>query len=304
MHALAHWDDIDAERDDVGPLQSTWTQLSLAVGLVRLGVNRIAVEPGCAGTPQHAEDEEVFYILGGSGFSVQEDGCFAIGAGDVVHYAAWNPAHTVVAGDDGLDLIAFGTADMSWLVRFPRILRVQTGGLLVAGEEINQWDIEGQLPRIDVKDPPDPRPASIVNIADVPSFEFERGPARSRARFVARTMGMRRIALNHAELLPGGEAAPPHCHSHEEELFVILDGDGVLLLGADEEEHPVRAGSIVGRPAGSGVAHAFRAGESGMTMLMFSDKHPGDTAYYPRSGKVTLRGLGITIKPEIVPWGD
>jgi uncharacterized cupin superfamily protein len=189
-------------------------------------------------------------------------------------------------------------------VRFPRISRLRVGGLVVAGEDVNQWEIEGELPRIEVKDPPDPRPASIVNLEDFPPFEYDRGPARARARFLARAMGMRSIALNHAELLPGGEAAPLHCHSHEEELFVVLDGDGVLLLGADEEEHPVRAGSVVARPAGSGVAHAFRAGERGMTMLMFSDKHPGDTAFYPRSGKITFRGLGVTIQPEIVPWGD
>ena len=84
----------------------------------------------------------------------------------------------------------------------------------------------------------------------------------------------------------------------------LLEGDGVLLLGNDEEEHPVRAGSVVARPAGTGVAHAFRGGDQGMSMLMFSDKDPNDMCLYPRSGKVLLRGLGITIKPEIVPWAD
>ena len=39
---------------------------------------------------------------------------------------------------------------------------------------------------------------------------------------------------------PGKESAPPHCHSLEEEIFVILDGDGVLVLG--DEEIPVGAG--------------------------------------------------------------
>lgn len=131
-----------------------------------------------------------------------------------------------------------------------------------------------------------------------------RAPGGTEARFVARRLGMRRLALNHGVLGPGAEAVPLHCHSAEEETFVILEGDGVLLLGSDEEEHPVRAGSIVVRPAGTGVAHAFRGGEQGMTMLMFSDKDPNDMTFYPRTGKVTLRGLGITIKPEIVPWAD
>lgn len=162
----------------------------------------------------------------------------------------------------------------------------------------------GALERVEVTEPPDPRPETIVNLADVPAVELDRGPARVRARFVARHLAMLGIALNVAELRPGGEAAPPHCHSHEEELFVVLAGDGVLLLVAKEEEHPVRPGSVVARPAGTGVGHAFRAGEQAMTLLMFSDKHPGDMTFYPRSGKVTLRGLGITFRPEIVPSGD
>jgi uncharacterized cupin superfamily protein len=78
----------------------------------------------------------------------------------------------------------------------------------------------------------------------------------------------------------------------------------VLFLGADEEEHPVRAGSLVTRPAGTGVAHGFRAGEGGMTMLMYSDVDPGDMCFYPRSGKVFVRGLGIVFRPELVGYWD
>ena len=50
-------------------------------------------------------------FVAGAGWSVQENGCFAIGAGDVVFYPAYEVAHTVVAGDDGLQFIAFGTSD-------------------------------------------------------------------------------------------------------------------------------------------------------------------------------------------------
>ena len=304
MSAVAHWDDMEVFHDEAGPIRSDWTLLAEESGAVNVAANRVAVPAGCAATPQPAEDEEVFYVLGGSGWSVQEDGCFAIRAGDFVHYTSGQPAHTVVAGDDGLTFIAFSAEAKAPQVRFPRISRVRVGGLVVEGEDVNQWEIEGKLDRVAVTEPADPRPKTIVNLDEFPPFEFDRGPARARARFVARALGMRTVALNHAEILPGGEAAPLHCHSHEEELFVVLEGDGLLLLGNDEEEHPVRAGSVVSRPAGSGVAHAFRAGKQGMTMLMFSDKHPGDTVYYPRSGKITLRGLGVTVQPEIVPWGD
>lgn len=306
MPSSVHWDEIESETEEVGPIGGTWWDLGAAAGAAALGVCRIRIPAGKMATPLHAEEEEVFFVLAGGGWSVQEDGCFAIGAGDVVLYRRVEPAHTVVAGEDGLEVLAFGTRWPEFAaLRLPRLEAAKVGpGLVLRGDTTHQWDLEAALGPIEVADPPDPRPATIVDLAGVPVVEFSRGPARARGRLLARHLGMRRIALNHAELAPGGEAAPPHCHSHEEELFVVLAGGGVLLLGAEEAEHPVRAGSVVARPAGTGVAHAFRAGEGGMALLMFSDKHPGDMAFYPRSGKVALRGLGITIRPEIVPWGD
>ena len=88
---------------------------------------------------------------------------------------------------------------------------------------------------------------------------------------------------------------PPHCHSLEEEIFVVLEGDGHLLLWEEDgvEEHEVRAGSVVVRPPSTGVSHAFRGGEQGMTLLMYGTREPGEVCYYPRSGKVYFSGLGL-----------
>src|SRR3954447_15874704 len=298
MRAVAHWDDIPAEKEEAGPIGGTWQELASSAGAVRLGVNRLRMEPGKASSPLHAEDEEVFYILSGFGWSVQEDGCFAIGAGDVVFYRAYEIAHTVVAGDDGLSFIAFGTSDPPrGLVRFPRIQKVKVVDVLVDGDRTHQWELEGALERIAVKDPPDDRPRTIRAAAEAPTSAF--GP--TTARWLTKGLGARGIALNRADIGPGGAAAPTHCHSHEEELFVVIEGGGVARLG--DSEHDVRPGSVVGRPPGTGVAHGFRAGDDGMVLLMFSDKQPGDMTYYPDTGKVTFRSLGITIQPEIVPWG-
>ena len=293
MRAVAHWDDAPTESEDLGTIGGTYTWLGEAVGSRRLGATRSQVLPGHAATPQHAEDEEVFYVLGGSGWSVQEDGCFAITEGDVVYYGAWEPAHTVVAGDGGLDVIAMGTVEGHvGVTRFPRIDRVRVGGVLAGGDHTHQWELEALLPRVEVADPPDPRPATIVNRDEVPARPLGGG----RARWCRPALGMRGISLTFAELDAGQEGAPPHCHSEEEELFVVLEGDGVLLLGNDEQQHAVRAGSLVGRPPASRVPHAFRAGDRGMMLLMFSDKRPGDATYYPRTHDVYLRGLGVRVQ--------
>jgi hypothetical protein len=46
-------------------------------------------------------------------------------------------------------------------------------------------------------------------------------------RHLARGIAVQ-TGLNWTKLPPGEEGAPPHCHSAEEALFVILDGTGTL----------------------------------------------------------------------------
>jgi uncharacterized cupin superfamily protein len=305
MPATIHWDEVHSDDEDLGVIAGRWTALSDPAGSVRLGCNRIQVPPGRAATPQHAEDEELFFVLAGSGRSHQEDGSFAIRAGDTVYYGAWRPAHTVVAGDEGLDVIAFGTMGAHGAAtRFPRLGVVKVMGLLLTGDDRHQWDVENDLGPIELPAEPDPRPPTILNLDEVEPVVFERAGIHARSRFLGRRLGARGITVNHTVLEPGSESAPLHCHSGVEELFVVLDGDGVLLLGREETEHPVRAGSVVARPAGTGVPHGFRAGEAGLTLLAFSDIDSNDACFYPRSGKVAMRGLGIVFRPELVPYLD
>ena len=101
---------------------------------------------------------------------------------------------------------------------------------------------------------------------------------------------------------PGALSAPPHCHAAEEELFVVLDGTGTLLLG--DEEHPVRTGSVVARPPGTGVPHAFRAGDGPLTLLAFGTREPDVIVFFPRSGKVGLRGVRVRFNVAQVEYWD
>ena len=73
----------------------------------------------------------------------------------------------------------------------------------------------------------------------------------------------------------------------------MLEGSGTLTLGGDE--HPLGSGDVVARPPSTGVAHALRAGDSGLTYLVYGTREPGDSVYYPQSRQVRLRGLGVTL---------
>ena len=49
---------------------------------------------------------------------------------------------------------------------------------------------------------------------------------------------------------------------------------------------------------------AFRAGEDGMTMLLYGTREPNDIAYYPRSNKINWRGIGVIGRVEHLDYWD
>jgi uncharacterized cupin superfamily protein len=149
---------------------------------------------------------------------------------------------------------------------------------------------------------PEPRPASIVNVADVEPYVDEHGDSLLYDRDLGGAAGSASTGLSHVTLPPGRLGYPPHCHSAEEEIFVVLSGEGTLLLG--DEVHPVRAGGVVGRPPGTRVAHAVQAGDSELVFLAYGTREPNDIAYYPRSGKVNLRGIGVIGRIERLGYWD
>jgi uncharacterized cupin superfamily protein len=309
---VAHWDDIEGRRDEAGHLAGTWTDLGTPAGSVTVGVTRIQVDPGKWSTPLHVEgsEEEIFFVLGGSGISLHFDGedesAHEIGEGDCIVYLALEIGHTLRAGPEGLDVLAFGMRAYAnaatWLPR-AGVSWLGPTWVLVGGEENHPWKREAAAGEPEVGEILE-RPPTIVNVRDVEPQEF--GPTAETVRALRRNLGdaagSLRTGLKHLTVAPGKLSAPPHCHSAEEEIFVVLEGDGVCILG--EEEHPVRSGHVVARPAGTRVAHAFRAGERGLTMLAYGTREPNDVTYYPRSNKIYWRGVGVIGRIEQLDYWD
>src|SRR5205085_401685 len=77
---------------------------------------------------------------------------------------------------------------------------------------------------------PSPRPDRIVNVADVEVEQEHRASIASDWRDLGRGAGSERTGLVHVTVLPGMLNVAPHCHSGEEELFVVLDGAGALEM--------------------------------------------------------------------------
>jgi uncharacterized cupin superfamily protein len=105
----------------------------------------------------------------------------------------------------------------------------------------------------------------------------------------------------------------PHCHSSESEAFVVLEGGGVLELwpsprsadaGAQREDHELKAGDVVARPPGTRIAHSIVAGPEGITYLVYGTRDPNDICYYPRSNKISFRGVGLIARLDHLDYYD
>jgi uncharacterized cupin superfamily protein len=303
---VIHWDDVESEYDEAGTIGSTWNQLARAAGSKRVNMNRIRVAPGRRSTPLHSEtDEEIFFVLAGGGLSWQreggEDRTFEVRAGDcLVHLAGAEP-HTLVAGDEGIDVLAFGSGPTPAFAFFPRLDVMRLGPAILDVDGRHQWDLEGALDDPELP-APSSRPKRIVNWHDVEPEHFEHGDVSVEIHYLGEAAGSVQSGIRYNRIAPRMLSCPPHCHSVEEELFVILEGEGSCLLG--DEEHPVRAGHVVARPASSRVAHAFRAGPDGMTTLSYGTRDPNDIAYYPRSDKIYFRGVGVMARLERLEYWD
>lgn len=307
---IAHFDEARVREVEIGHIRARWTHLGEAAGSVAVGVRRLEVPAGGWSTPahEHGREEEIFYVLGGRGVSWQDGQTAEVGPGDCIVYRAGEGAHTVHALEP-LDLLTFGPRHHDESVGFPRLgmslvgsRAVESLPYLVDGAPI-QFVREAALGPPELPASPGARPATIVNVDAVEPVRVERSRVVRTRRNLGHAAGSLTTGLQHVEVSPGKESAPLHCHSLEEELFVMLEGDGVLVLD-DREEIPVRGGQVVARPAGTGVAHTFRAGQAGLTYLAYGTREPGDVCYYPRSNKISFRGVGVIGRLERLDYWD
>jgi uncharacterized cupin superfamily protein len=304
---LAHWDEVEAHRNAKGPMAASWQRLGDAAGVKGFGLNRVRVEPGRLPTPPHSHglSEEIFFVLGGSGLLWQDEAVCEVRAGDTVVQTADHFEHTFKGGPEGLDYLVFGTrhpVEYGWL---PRSKAVRLSWPWVEGRVDNPWEIEAEVGELEFAEPGE-RPPNVVALDDIPLDE-------EGDKALAASAGSERSGLNWVRRDPGGRGCVPHCHSSESEAFVVLEGGGVLELwpsprsagaGAQREDHELKAGDIVARPPGTRIAHSIVAGPEGITYLVYGTRDPNDICYYPRSNKISFRGVGLIARLDHLDYYD
>jgi uncharacterized cupin superfamily protein len=84
--------------------------------------------------------------------------------------------------------------------------------------------------------------AEGYTIKSVDDFEVMEGSGGATWRLARKTLGAEAFGFNVVDIAPGGEI-PAHDHAEEgqEEVFIILDGQGTIVTG--DEEHDAPAGT-------------------------------------------------------------
>jgi uncharacterized cupin superfamily protein len=302
--SVAHWDEVDWRRHAKGEMDAAWQGLGDAAGARGVGVNRVRVEAGKLPTPPHSHgaSEELYFVLAGSGLAWQDGQVHEVRPLDCVIQRPDEMEHTFVAGRDGIEYIVFGTRHPTELGWLPRSRAIRLGWPWVEGRDDDPWDIEATVEPLAYGEPA-PRPPNIANVDELESQTVR----HQTFVYFTQNEATKLAGLGWEKLPAGHRGSVPHCHSAEEEVFVILEGTATLELWPREgtaEETPLRAGHVVARPPGTGVSHSFRAGPDGVTMLVYGTRDPNDMCWYPRSKKIAWRGLDVIGRIETLEYFD
>ena len=85
-------------------------------------------------------------------------------------------------------------------------------------------------------------------------------------------------------LPPGKRACPYHFHYAQEEMFVILEGEGTLRVAGDSI--PIRAGDVIDIPPGPEYPHQIiNTSDAPLKYLSISTQELPEVCEYPDSGK-------------------
>ena len=234
-------------------MAATWERLGDAVGCVAIGANRVRIDPGRLSTPPHSHgaSEEIVFVLDGSGLSWQDEQVYELRPGDCIVHLADHEEHTLRGGPDGLEVLICGTRHPTELGWLPRSRAIRLGWPWVEGRTDDPWDVEAQAEPL-VFGEPAPRPKNIVNVDEAEVRRWRRTTAAVEHVTRARGRGRARPECGTSVMAPREANGPPHCHGAEEEFFLVLDGEGAVLLG-DEEIPSGPARSSGGRLARGGA---------------------------------------------------
>ena len=129
----------------------------------------------------------------------------------------------------------------------------------------------------------------VARLAELPLESFTRGVQyQSSDAGLSDRLRLSTLGAVYTEVPPGKSACPFHVHHAEDELFIILEGQGSYRFG--DASHAVAAGDVLGAPRGGAeFAHKLvNTGEIPLRYLAISSRAMIDVCEYPDSGKFAV----------------
>lgn len=126
----------------------------------------------------------------------------------------------------------------------------------------------------------------VINLDEIELKGLDHGPFSARWAGVGERIGAKLLGYSLTVIPPGKKAVPFHNHRNNEEMFLVLDGEGTLRFG--DQSYPLRKHDIIAcPPGGREVAHQIiNSGSRDLTFLALSTMEPVDIWEYPDSNKV------------------
>lgn len=129
----------------------------------------------------------------------------------------------------------------------------------------------------------------VINLDEVEFDDIEENGIYTSSRAtIGAHIGARDLGYNLVILPPGKVQCPFHNHHGEEEMFLVLEGEGELRFG--DQRFPLRRHDVIACPTGGPeVAHQIiNTGTTTMRYLALSTLAELDACEYPDSGKVLI----------------
>ncbi|MFK3795854.1 cupin domain-containing protein [Pseudomonas sp. NPDC088444] len=134
----------------------------------------------------------------------------------------------------------------------------------------------------------------IRNFKEIPLQDERRDPLyQSQAARLGTGTAARKLGASVDIVAPGKRSCPYHFHHTQEEMFVVIEGQGSLRVAG--ELLPIKTGDVIFIPPGPEYPHQIiNTSEAPLKYLSISTRETPEVCEYPDSGKyqamVTING--------------
>jgi len=133
----------------------------------------------------------------------------------------------------------------------------------------------------------------IRNFNEVSLDRFQREPLyETNCASVSEGTAARKLGAAVDIVPPGKRCCPYHLHHAQEEMFIVLEGEGTLRVAG--ENVPIRAGDVIHIPPGPEYPHhILNTSDQPLKYLSLSTQETPEICEYPDSGKYNTWAPGF-----------